>query len=85
MGVVLYQWVPLLVFLLQSVTALTATQRDLGEFVNVLQQDTSAAVTNAATTIKGLLATVSVFKYPILPIPQVHISYHLWATEGRLH
>ena len=68
-------------YLLQSFTALTATQRDLGEFVNVLHQDTSTAVTSAATTIKGLLATVSAFMC-VPPIQHNQINHSLKAERN---
>ena len=39
----------------KSMTALTATKRDLAEFVTVLSSDTKSAVTGASTNIKEIL------------------------------
>ena len=45
---------------LQSVTALSATRRDLAEFVSVLSSDTSSAVKHAGMNIKNLVQTEDV-------------------------
>lgn len=47
-------------FLGQSLSALNATKRDLAEFVSVVQRDTSQAVSDAAVTIRGIVAPVSI-------------------------
>ena len=52
-----YYWEPM--FLGQSLSALNATKRDLAEFVSVVQRDTSQAVSDAAVTIRGIVAPVS--------------------------
>ena len=48
-----------------SIAALTATKRDLSEFVTVLKEDTEAAVTGATTSIKGLLVCLI---FPVSPL-----------------
>ena len=47
-------------FSLQSVSALTATKRDLAEFVSVLSNDTSVAVKHAGMNIKELIQNENV-------------------------
>ena len=42
----------------QSVSALSATTRDLAEFVNIVQQDTTSVVNDAATKVRKLINTV---------------------------
>ena len=39
----------------QSVNALSATKRDLAEFVSVLRNDTTTAVKDAGMNLKGLI------------------------------
>ena len=49
----------------KSVSALSATKRDLAEFVSVVSNDTSVAVKNASDNIKGLMQHETVSLTPI--------------------
>ena len=50
----------------QSVSALSATKRDLAEFVSVLSNDTSSAVQNASDNIRSLIQQETVNRTPPL-------------------
>lgn len=47
----------------KSTSALSATTRDLAEFISVVSNDTKAAVSGAGTSIRGLLDKVGVALY----------------------
>ena len=69
---------------LQSVTALSATRRDLAEFVSVLSSDTSSAVKHAGMNIKNLVQTEDVSHTHTLSLTHTQTHTHT-ITHAHTH
>ena len=67
----------------QSVTALSATKRDLAEFVSVLSSDTTDAVKHAGMNIKGLMQVENVRHTYIVSTVRFAHSIHACMWQGK--